>query len=564
MRAVPPRADTLLVAAHLAHAHAADSVSALGGALGNADADLVSTVLDAASRFAEDVLVPLNDSMDRHGVGIVDGRVRTAPGHREAWAQLVEGGWTTLEQPEDFGGQGLPLALGLAVQETFDRACPAFGMLVVLQRAASRLVHAWGDEATCKAYLPGMIAGTIGATICISEPGAGSDVAQLRTRATQDVEGTWRVTGTKCWISYGDHDLTDRIVHCVLARTGGDESKPEIGLFLVEGGDAQGASVATLRVEEKLGLHGSPTCVMAFDNARATLLGDPARGLGQMFVMITQMRLAVGAMGLGIASAATDTALAYALDRRQGGRPGTPLPIAAHVDVRRQLTEMIARTELLRGLLLACANHVDIAENADDPIQQAHSASLLQFLLPITKTLGADAAFLNGNGAIQVLGGAGYTREWPVEQAVRDARVLSIFEGTTGIQALDMVHRRIRGNSVGFRAFLSAARALENDELEPCLVHLEAAADFVAATQRPIADVDAGACAFLDLATLAVTGWIAARALDPTETIPTRMRIAARYALADIGDRASALDALVKAGSGRLATHGELSAISIG
>lgn len=561
MRASPPRADTALIASHLDHAPGFADVLALSSTFHAADPELIGGVLEAAARFSDDVLAPLNDRMDREGVRLADGRIRTAPGHAEAWAQFIDGGWTTLDQPERYGGQGLPLALALAVQEIGDRACPAFGMLVVLQRAAARLIAAWGDEAACDQWLPGIVSGEIGATICISEPGAGSDVAQLRTRAVPDSDGTWRVTGEKCWISFGDHDLTERIVHCVLARTDAESAeRPEIGLFLVEGGSAQGPAVQALRAEEKLGLHGSPTCVMAFDNARATLLGERGRGLAQMFVMLTQMRLAVGAMGLGIASGATDTAVAYALERRQGGKPGSPVPIVDHVDVRRQLTEMIARTELLRGLLLACANQADIAEHAEGADVRNAARALLQFLLPIVKTLGADAAFLNASTALQVLGGAGYTREWPVEQALRDARVLAVFEGTTGIQALDMVHRRVRGGAEGLARFMGEARALKDPDLDNSLDHLEAAAEHIRRNDADMADIEAGAVAFLDLATLAAMGWIAARIRRMGDDAPLRMRIAARYWLADIADRAAALDALVRAGANRLASIDELSA----
>lgn len=562
MRAAPPRADTGLIARHLLHSVGFAELQCLQPQLTIPDSSLIDGVLDTAARFADDVLVPLNDQMDREGVHIADGRVKTATGHDEAWSQFIAGGWPTLDQPEAYGGQALPLALALAVQELGDRACPAFGMLVVLQRAAAHLLAAWGDEAACENWLPGLVSGEVGATICISEPGAGSDVAQLRTNARRDDEGVWRITGEKCWISYGDQDLTDRLVHCVLARTDdGSAARPEIGLFLVEGGATQGDAVKILRIEEKLGLHGSPTCVIAFEDAHAIPLGDPARGLSQMFVMITQMRLAVGAMGLGIAAAATDTAIAYALERKQGGKPGSPVPIAGHADIRRQLSLMISRTELLRSLLFACANHADLARLADDPDSRNASADLLQFLLPVVKTMGADAAFLNSSDAIQILGGAGYTREWPVEQALRDARVLSVFEGTTGIQALDLVHRRVRKNPEGLARFIAEARQLDDGRLNRCLDQLETSAQYLRNEQLDMETVEAGATAFLDLATIAAMGWMAARFDQLGDAAPLRMRVAARYWLAGIADRSNALAAQVRVGSGGLASHDELKAL---
>lgn len=541
MRAQFPLADVLLVTEHVEQSVRIAEVRGLLPSFAGASADVVEAILTEASRFAADVLAPLNDTMDRRGVRLEDGRVRTAAGHREAWRAFVEGGWPTLDHPLSVGGQQLPLAVGLAVQESFDRACPAFGMLPVPQRSAARLIAAFGDDATRSALLPGLADGSIGATICISEVAAGSDVAQIRTRAVADGQA-WRITGEKCWISFGDHDLTDRIVHCVLARTDdGSSAAPEISLFLVEGGAAQGEAVAIRRIEEKLGLHGSPTCAVGFENARASLLGTWGRGLVQMFVMITQMRLAVGAMGLGIASACSDAARAYAEERQQGGKPGNPVAIAEHPDVQRQLLEMVARAELLRGLLLNTANLADIAAHGSEE-GRAEASALVQWLLPIVKTCGANAAFENASAAIQVLGGAGYTREWPVEQALRDARVLAIFEGTSGIQAIDLVRRRVLRDRSGLDAFLRAAREDDPDAgLAQCLDLLEDAAVQFERLNPDSNDIEAGASAFLDLAMLAACGWVAGRFSNLDGSSPARrmMQAAAAYWLSHIAARAA-------------------------
>jgi len=285
------------------------------------------------------------------------------------------------------------------------------------------------------------------------------------------------------------------------------------------------------------------------------LIGERGRGLAQMFVMITQMRLAVSAMGLGIACAASDVALSYARERRQGGKPGDPQPIVAHADVRRQLLELTARTQLLRGLMLNIANLAELAAHAKDAADRERCAALVQWFLPIAKTFGADCAFANASGAIQVLGGAGYTAEWPVEQALRDARVLSVFEGTSGIQAIDLLQRRVIRDDAGLKVFLAQARIDGRDTpLARCLDLLEDAATALKAAG--LADQDAGAAAFLDLAMLASAGWVAARFV----TVPgsgqafEQRRAVGRYWLDRIEGRAAMHHAEAVQGAGPI-TH---------
>lgn len=399
-----------------------------------------------------------------------------------------------------------------------------------------------------------LASGQAGATIRISESGAGSDVMQLRTRAICNADGTWRITGEKCWISYSDQDLTDRLVHCVLARTDtGQDVRPEVSLFLVEGGGSQPGRVAVRRLEEKLGLHGSPTCAIGFEDAGAVLLGERGRGLAQMFVMITQMRLAVGAMGLAIGSASADLAFVYAAERRQGDRPGAPVAIIDHPDVRRQLLEMDSRALLLRDLILATSNIADqaMADHAGE--MRENSQALVQFLLPIVKTAGADTAFRNASGAIQVLGGAGYTCDWPAAQMLRDARVLSVFEGTSGIQALDLVHRRVLRDDGGLRHFIALARNVARGEakasaLDGCLDRVEDAVAALRAANIEAGGAEAGASAFLQLAILAALGWMAGRGAEIPGEGPAQKRIRtnSRYWLCHIEARAEALCAEVK------------------
>jgi alkylation response protein AidB-like acyl-CoA dehydrogenase len=521
LRAPFPTADISLIAAHIELSFGIERVRAQKPSFAAATPETVALIVDEAAKFADRHLAPLNDAADAAGCRLEDGRVKTVQGHQAVWDAYVAAGWPTLDQSEAQGGQGLPLIVAAAVQEIFDRACPAFGMLAVSQRAASKLITAYGDDAMRAEWLPQLASGKWGATICISEVDAGSDAGRMRTVAMPLGDGRWSVTGEKCWISFGDHDLTPRIGHCVLART--PDAAPGgagISLFLVPGGAEQGDAVSVRRIEHKMGLHGSPTCALGFEGAAGVMLGTEGRGLSQMFVMITQMRISTGVMGLGIASASADLALHYAGERIQG----SGLVIAEHADVQRQLLEMVSRVEVLRGLVFAVANLAEAG--GDDPEAQL----LLQWLLPIVKTVGAETAFDVASGAVQVLGGAGYTREWPAEQAVRDARVLAVFEGTTGIQALDLVHRRLlRG--AGLEAFLGVAR-IEGDDagLHACLDLLaDAGAKLRAMTDQR--DIDAGATAFLSLAGLAATGWIAARLMKAEGEAPAaqKVQVAGRY-----------------------------------
>lgn len=502
-------------------------------------------VFDQALRFAVDYLDPLRGPSDRIGCRLAEGRVVTPPGHREAWDAYVAAGFPLLELPGDFGGLAMPRVVSMAVQEVMDRACPAFGMLGLSTRSAARLIAAHADEAVRAEWLPRLAAGEWGATICISEAGAGSDVGRLRTRAEPQPDGSWALTGEKSWISFGDHDLTGRIGHCVLARTGADKG---LSLFLVpdRGGDGSSNNVRIHRLEEKLGLHGSPTCVMGFEGARGRLLGEEGRGLPQMFTMITNMRLSVGSMGLGIAQGALDVAMRYAGERRQGGpRDAPPVPIADHADIRRMLLDMAADVQFLRGLSYATAIQADIAEHHADAGIRAEAAAATSWLLPIVKTLGGEISFRTADGAIQLLGGAGYTREWPAEQALRDSRVLTIFEGTTGIQGLDLLHRRLgREGGEPLRAFgrLAARTVGETGaaRFAEVLARLEAAA--AAFSGADPAAAEAGATAFLGLAAETALAWIALRSLGASD----RERALAEHWLQGLDERLAARTAAAR------------------
>lgn len=425
----------------------------------------VASILSEAAAFAETVLAPLNTSGDRQGCRIVDGRVKTPDGFADAYLRYCQAGWLGMDLPERFGGQGLPHTLQAACAPLFERACVSLMMLAGSSRAAAFLLAQTADEGCAEElardWITHLLAGHWSATICISEPDAGSDVGRVRTRATLD-GADWRVDGTKCWISFGDHDITARIGHCLLARTSDDAGTRGLSLFLVPDHiDGQRNGVVVERIEEKLGLHGSPTCVLRFDSARATLLGQEGRGLQQLFAMIEKMRLVTGCQGLGIASAAADVAENYAAERRQGGPAHEkPVPISAHPDVKRQLGILRHQTEVLRAATLELAAALDLAAMSPSADERAFHSDFAAWMLPLVKNFGAEIGFDTASRAIQVLGGAGYTREWPLEQYLRDSRVMSIYEGTTGMQALDFLTRRLwRDGARGLAALETFVKA---------------------------------------------------------------------------------------------------------
>lgn len=526
------------------------------------DHETWSAIVEQAARFAEGVIDPLDATLDRVGARVEDGRVVCVPGHREAWAQFVGDGWLTLALPEESGGQGLPLVLTTACEELFNRASCAFTMLATPNRTAAAMLNGAADAATCAAWVPKLASGEWAATICISEPDAGSDVGRVRTRAMRGDDGSWRVTGEKCWISYGDHDLATRIGHCMIARSSDAPGVRGLSLFLVPncGDDGTPNGVALRRIEDKLGLHGSPTCALGFEGAHAIPIGEEGRGLQTLFHMMLLMRLACAPQGVGVAEAALATALGYARERRQGGDPtAAPVPIVAHPDVQRQLLRMAGRVEVARGLALTAAAAMDLGERAPEADRGAWLA-LAQFLLPLAKDLSARLAFDVASGALQVLGGAGYTQEWPVERYLRDARVFAVFEGTSGIQAIDMVHRRLwRDRGEGLALFLAAARGDLADDprsasVSAVLDRLEEVMRTVDGWRSEVREADAGATAFLELCGLAVGGWIALRLVRfaGQDEVGRRLAAAADFYLAELPALAEAEASLATLGAARL------------
>lgn len=483
------------------------------------DATMAAIVAEAA-RFSETVLAPLNVPGDRQGTSLIDGRVRVPNGFADAFRRHAGDGWLSMDVAERFGGQGLPLALQAACAPLFERGCVALMMAAGSTRAACHLLTEAADETVAAEWVPQLAAGTWAATICISEPEAGSDVGRVATRAVL-TEGEWRISGGKTWISFGDHDMAGRIGHCLLARTNDQPGTRGLSLFLVPDAiDGARNGITVERIEDKMGLHGSPTCALRFEAARGILLSEEGRGLPQLFTMIALMRLQTGCQGLGLASAAADIAEAYAEDRRQGGDPARPaMPIARHPDIRRQLDEIRSRTETLRAATLELATVMDLARMEPDPQTRSQLQAVTRWLLPLVKNFGADAGFTVSNLAIQVLGGAGYTRDWPLEQYIRDSRVMTIYEGTTGMQAIDLLTRRLwaeegKGLDVLLsraRSELSAHRLAEAEKARAVLDAFETESARMMALKT---DPDAGlyrAHSYFQAAWEAVTAWMSVR-----------------------------------------------------
>ncbi|HWJ69262.1 MAG TPA: acyl-CoA dehydrogenase C-terminal domain-containing protein [Sphingobium sp.] len=427
-----------------------------------ASSDIVAAVLEEGGKFASGVLNPLNPVGDEIGCKRNDdGTVSVPPGFKEAFDQFVAGGWTTLHAPEDFGGQALPMVLALAVEEYFTSANHAFNMYHGLTGAAVSAILAKGSEDLQRKYVPSMVAGTWCGTMNLTEPHSGTDLGLIKTRAEPQADGSYTITGTKIFISGGEHDMAENIIHLVLAKTpGAPAGSKGISLFLVPklmvGDDgALGArnAVSCGSIEHKMGIHGNATCVMNYDGATGWMIGEENKGLAAMFIMMNQARLGVGLQGLAQAELAYQQAVRYAMDRRQGraltgpAEPDKPADtLFVHPDVRRMLMEGKALTEGLRALCLWGALQVDLVKYAATEEERQAADDLISLLTPVIKGYGTDKGFDVTVLAQQVFGGHGYIREWGVEQTVRDARIAMIYEGANGVQAMDLVGRKLPAN----------------------------------------------------------------------------------------------------------------------
>ncbi len=454
--------------------HAAGFAPALAdGLYGDLAEDLVDAVLEEAGRFATEVLAPLNTVGDRVGATFSNGAVTTAPGWKEAYRAWAKGGWNSLAAPALWGGQELPHAVNAACIEMWNSSAMAFGIGPVLTMGAVDALLAHGSDELKRAYLPKLVSGEWMGTMQLTEPQAGSDVGALRTRAERAGDGTYRLTGQKIFITYGEHDMTDNIVHLVLARL--PDAPPGtrgVSLFLVpkflpkaDGSPGARNDVRAHSIEHKMGIHGSPTCTMVFgDEGGATgyLVGEENRGMACMFTMMNPARLAVALQGVGIAERATQQALAYARERKQGRASPTQSgssPIIAYPDVKRMLLTMRALTHAARALCYATAVAIDRAHRASEEQARRAAADRAALLTPLAKAFSTDIGIEVASLGVQVHGGMGYIEETGAAQHLRDARIAAIYEGTNGIQAIDLVTRKLPLNGgATVKACLDALR----------------------------------------------------------------------------------------------------------
>ncbi|MCR9257659.1 MAG: acyl-CoA dehydrogenase C-terminal domain-containing protein [Alphaproteobacteria bacterium] len=423
--------------------------------------DLVEAILEEAAKFCGEVLLPINASGDHEGCKLENGVVRTPKGFKEAYDQFAEGGWTALGGNPEFGGQGLPHMVSTLVEEMICSTNLSFGMYPGLTHGAVRAIEAFGSDAQKRTYLPNMISGVWSGTMNLTEPQCGTDLGLIRTKAVPQDDGSYKISGTKIYISAGEHDLTDNIIHLVLARTPDAPAGIKgISLFIVpkflvneDGGLGNRNGVQVGSIEDKMGIKASSTCVMNYEEAEGYLIGDLHRGMRAMFMMMNAARFGVGMQGLGIAEASYQNAVAFTKDRLQGRSlsgakyPDKPAdPIIVHPDVRRTLMTMRAYTEGMRALSAWVAEGLDIAEKSPDPAERQEADDLVALLTPIVKAFMTDQGFELANHCVQLHGGHGFIKDYGVEQYVRDSRITLLYEGTNGIQALDLVGRKMGQN----------------------------------------------------------------------------------------------------------------------
>ncbi|MEM7506213.1 MAG: acyl-CoA dehydrogenase [Pseudomonadota bacterium] len=449
-----------------------------------ATADTRAAILDEAAKMCEGALVPVQRAGDLHPARLENGVVRCSPGYKEAYEAIAEGGWVGMSAGEDHGGMGLPISLATMVNEMMSSACLSLSLNPLMSQGQIEAIEAHAEARLQELYLPKLISGEWTGTMNLTEPQAGSDVGALTTKAEPNGDGSYAITGQKIYISWGDHDVAENICHLVLARLpDGVKGTKGISLFLVPkfipdeaGNPGVANTLKPISLEHKLGLHGSPTAVMEYDRATGWLVGEEHNGMACMFTMMNNARLGVGVQGLGVAEAATQHALAYAADRRQGRTADGSSSIIGHADVRRMLMTMKVLTQAARAICYDTALSLDLARAAStEDARNAHEARGA-FLTPIAKAFGTDTGTQVADVGVQVHGGMGFIEETGAAQFLRDVRVTQIYEGTNGIQALDLIGRKLADGGetatnllADIAATVSALREAGHDDLATAL-----------------------------------------------------------------------------------------------
>jgi 3-(methylsulfanyl)propanoyl-CoA dehydrogenase len=537
--------------------------------------DLVDAILTEAGRFASEEIAPLNSVADKHGTPLSNGNVSTPPGWRDLYHAWIEGGWNGLSADPEVGGQGLPQMLSAATLEMWNSGSMAFAIGPTLTMGTVEAVEKHASAELQAKYLEKLVSGEWMGTMNLTEPQAGSDLNALKAKAERNDDGTYRIYGQKIFITYGDHDLTDNIIHMVLARLPDAPAGTKgISLFLVpkflvndDGSLGKRNDVKVAGVEHKMGIHGSPTCTMIYgDEGGATgwLVGEENRGLACMFTMMNNARLAVGIQGLGVAERAYQHALGYAVERKQGRAPGEThegmSPIARHPDIKRMLLAMKSKTQVSRAICYACAHAIDMANLAEDAEAKTFWIERASLLTPIAKALPTDFGVEVSSLGIQIHGGMGFIEETGAAQHLRDARIAPIYEGTNGIQSIDLVMRKLPlSGGEHIKGFISELQAIADEvaasnrpefgaaaeRLAASIQDLRDATDYMANAQGDgrVADALSGATPYLRVAGLTLGGALLAKgalrsASEPAQKLAERTLIARNFCETVLGETA--------------------------
>lgn len=500
------------------------------------DKDTFFAVVDAINGFVRDNLATCNEAGDSPGARLVDGHVYAAPGFGDAYKVFCEDGWNALALEEEYGGQQLPFVLHAALREGMAGTNLAFALIHELNFGVVEALMAHGSDEQKSVYCPQLTSGNWAGTMNLTEPHCGTDLGLICTKAVRNDDGSYAITGNKIFITWGDHDMSENVAHLILARVEGAQPGPHgLSLFLApkymldadNNTTGEQNSITIAGIENKMGIHGSPTCAISFKDTKAWIVGEEGKGLAAMFVMMNAARLSVGLQGLGVAEAAVQTATSYAHERLQGRADGGPMnptgpadPLIAHADVRRRLLTAQGELDAGRAMAYYGAGLLDAAHRANTPEQHKEADARLSLLTPVVKSYLSDMGSRMANEAVQMHGGHGFIKDYGVEQLVRDVRITAIYEGTNAVQARDLVMRKVRGDNGAVVKGLIADMLDEAGHLGEDLSDVESnlrdaasrlgrTTDWVLSTAQ--GDVLSGACDYLEIVALSVSAWMSAR-----------------------------------------------------